>query len=225
MRIVIAGATGRTGRRLLAQALERGHEVTAFVRTPAKLPGRLYRPHGGGSVSPLLRVVAGHVRDRGALAEAVEGAEAVVTAFGGRVRKEGRVRTEGAAALVGAMKAAGVRRLVALSAYGAGESRNGGPYARWIRRLIPAEYEDTEGMERIVRRSGLAWVLVRPTLLMNRRLTRRYRAAEDLEVGWFPRIARGDVAHFMLGEVTGDRWTGRAPGLTGSRDRTPSGGA
>ena len=210
------GATGRTGSRLLAQALELGHEVTAFVRHPRKLPSRLYRPLEGGSVSPLLRVVRGHVRDRGALAEAVRGAEAVLSVFGGGVRKEGRVLTEGMQAVTGAMKSAGVRRLVVESAFGAGDSRDRGPYCRWVRRVVRSEYADTEAMEAVVRESGLDWVLVRPTLLTNRRLTRRYRVAEDLEVGWFPRIPRADVAHFMLTQLTGDRWLHRTPGITGA---------
>lgn len=215
MRIVILGATGRTGSRLLAQALELGHEVTALVRSPAKLPRRLYRPLEGGSVSPLLRVVVGRVRDRQALAGAVRGGEAAVSALGGRVRKEGRIRTEGTAALVGAMEAAGVRRLIVESAFGAGDSRDRGPYCRWIRRVVGSEFEDMEAMEAVVRSSRLDWVLVRPTVLTNGRLTRRYRVAEDLEVGWLPRISRSDVAHFMLAQLTGDRWTGRAPGITG----------
>lgn len=212
---MIVGATGRTGAHLLAQALELGHEVTALVRSPRKLPGRLYRPLEGGSVSPLLRVVKGHVRDRAALAEAVRGREAVLSALGGRVGREGWVRTEGTQAVVAAMKAAGVRRLVAESAFGAGDSRDRGPYCRWIRRVVAREYEDTEGMESVVRESGLEWVLMRPTMLTGGRLTRRYRVAEDLEVGWFPRVYRADVAHFMLSQLTGDRWTGRAPGITG----------
>lgn len=209
------GATGRTGDRLLVQALELGHEVTALVRSPRRLSGRLYRPLEGGSVSPLLRVVEGSVRDRAAVAEAVRGREAVLTAFGGRVGREGWVRAEGHEALVGTMRAAGVRRLVVESAFGAGDSRDRGPYCRWVRRVVRTEYEDTERMEDVVRESGLDWILVRPTLLTSGRPTRRYRVAEDLEVGWFPRIARGDVAHFMLSQLTGDRWTHRAPGITG----------
>lgn len=215
MRIVIVGATGRTGARLLVQALETGHEVTAFVRSPSKLPRRLYRPRAGVSVSPRLRVVRGTVRDRGAAAEAVRGAEAVLSAVGGRVRREGRVRTEGMATLVDAMEAAGVRRLVALSAFGAGDTRDRGPYGRWITRVVADEYEDTEGMEGVVRRAGLDWVLVRPTLLTRGPRTGDYRVGEDLEVGWFPRVSRADVAHFMLSQLTGDRWLRRAPGITG----------
>lgn len=216
MRIVILGATGRTGDRLLAQALELGHEVTVLVRSPAKLPPRLYPLLGGGSASPLLRVVEGNVRDRRAVAEAVAGREAVLSALGGRVRREGHVRTEGTAVLVDAMRVARVPRLVVESAFGAAETRDRGPYCRWIRRLVGPEIADVEGMEQVVRRSGLEGVLVRPTLLTGGRLTRRYRVAEDLEVGWLPRISRADVAHFMLSQLTGDRWLGRAPGITGA---------
>lgn len=216
MRIVLVGGTGRTGDRLLVQALELGHEVTALVRAPSKLPHRLHRPGGRGGTAPLLRVVRGEVRDRRALAEALAGREAVVSALGGRVRAEGRVRTEGTAAILDAMRAAGVRRLIIESAFGAGETRDRGPYCRWVRRLVRREYEDVEGMEELVRRSGLGWILVRPTLLTGGRLTRRYRVDEDLRVGWLPRISRADVAHFMLSQLSGDRWLRRAPGITGA---------
>lgn len=215
MRIVILGATGRTGDRVLAQALELGHEVAVLVRSPRRLPGRLRRPLRGGSTSTRLRIVEGDARDRRALAETLAGREAVLSALGGRVRSEGRIRTEGTAALVDAMRATGVSRLLVESAFGAGDTRDRGPYCRWIRRVVPREYEDTEGMEEVVRRSGLDWVLARPTALTGGRLTRRYRVAEDLEVGWLPRVSRADVAHFMLSQLTGDHWVGRAPGITG----------
>src|SRR6266436_9262191 len=72
MRLLIIGATGGTGRELVKQALERGHQVTAFVRTPARL--RLAHER--------LTVVRGDVLDRSSVEAAVRGHDAVLSALG-----------------------------------------------------------------------------------------------------------------------------------------------
>lgn len=72
MKLIIFGATGQTGQELVKQAIDHGHEVTAFVRSPEKLTLRDERLH----------VVKGDVLDQEAVTAAIAGQEAVLTALG-----------------------------------------------------------------------------------------------------------------------------------------------
>jgi putative NADH-flavin reductase len=72
MRLFILGATGRTGRQLLAQARERGQQVTAFVRSPQKL----------GALRESVRIRQGHPRSGAQLRDALAGHDAVLSALG-----------------------------------------------------------------------------------------------------------------------------------------------
>ena len=76
MNLVIFGATGGTGRELVAQALEQGHKVTAFARDPAKVR----------SSHPNLRVANGNVLDYGSVEQALQGQDAALSALGVRPR-------------------------------------------------------------------------------------------------------------------------------------------
>src|SRR2546428_11658129 len=113
MLLLIIGATGGTGRELVKQALERGHQVTAFVRTPARLRLAYER----------LTVVRGDVLDRSSVEAAGRGHDAVPSALG---HKRGfypaRVLSAGPANILGATGACGVRRLLCETALRRGES-------------------------------------------------------------------------------------------------------
>ena len=100
-RILIVGATGGTGRQLVAQALERGYQVTALVRNPSKLAVE----------HPRLTVVRSDVLNPASLGAAMQGQEAVVSALGHkRFFYPTRIQSQGTANLLDAMAARGVRR-------------------------------------------------------------------------------------------------------------------
>ncbi|WP_201776621.1 NAD(P)-dependent oxidoreductase [Allosalinactinospora lopnorensis] len=109
MKLAILGATGRTGRHVVEQTLERGHTVTALVRDPAKLDG---------TADPRLRIVRTDVMDPEALAAEFSGHEAVVSAIGPPGNVPTTVCTDSAGSIVRAMERAGVSRLVVVSASG-----------------------------------------------------------------------------------------------------------
>src|SRR5438552_760867 len=103
LRILIIGATGGTGRQLVQQALELGHEVTAFVRKPAKL--RIQHPN--------LRVIKGNVRDYASVGAAMRGQNAVVSALGHkRLFYPTKILSEGTRNILRAMKACDVPRFI-----------------------------------------------------------------------------------------------------------------
>ncbi|WP_437599810.1 NAD(P)-dependent oxidoreductase [Sorangium sp. So ce590] len=202
-RLLILGATGGTGAALVRQALEAGHEVSAFARTPATLPV----PH-----HERLRALRGDIMDAEQVSRAVRGHDAVLSALGARGMRPTRVYSEGIANVLRAMKEHGVRRLIAVTSAGIGEEQQS---ALWFRLLVKPllrnRHSDMTRMEDAIRRSDVTWTVVRPSKLTDGRLTKEYRASVDhLPLGGYvfggPTISREDVAHFMLSQIDGDEY-------------------
>lgn len=195
MNLLLFGATGPTGSQVAKQALERGHTATAFVRNPGKLSVKHER----------LRVVTGDAtRDESAIAEAVRGQDAVVSALGRRTTlRSDHLIERSLRAIVPAMERAGVRRLVLLSAFGVGDSHHEAPLIPRImyRLLLRDIFADKKAGEDRVRQSSLDWTFVYPVLLSDGPLTGRYRVGERLELHGMPKISRADVAHFIVTEL------------------------
>lgn len=210
MRILVIGATGGTGQAIVREALAKGLGVTALVRSLAKA-----RP-----LLPGAELVEGDSRDSAALARALDGCEAVISALGSRrIRLVGRVTllSEGTRALVTAMGQAGVRRLVCITGLGAGDSAGHGGfvYDRLIKPvLLRTMYEDKDRQEAVVRASGLDWVIVRPTVLNDKPATGDARATVDLRGIHGGSIPRGDVAAFVIAQTGSDEWLGKTPLIT-----------
>ncbi len=154
MRLLVVGATGGLGRLAVAEAAQRGHEVSALVRDPARasLP------------EPVVKM-RGDVLDPASLDPAAEGREAVVCALGTpSPRQASRLLEDGTRNLVEAMKRASVPRLVCVTLLGTADSKNhASPFYRYIiLRVLAPIVPDKENQEHVVRDSGLDWVIVRP---------------------------------------------------------------
>ena len=207
-KILVLGATGGTGRLIVSQALARGHDVTALVRSPEK-------------VSDLkgAKVVVGDVRDEKALLEALRGQDAVVSALGTPASPFRKVRLLSTAtrALVSAMKAEHVSRLVCITGIGAGDSAGHGGFLFdnvIFPLLLKKVYADKNRQEAIVRDSGLDWILVRPSVLNDKPRDGSIRALTDLSDFHGGSISRQDVATFVLDQLRADAWLHRAPLIT-----------
>jgi putative NADH-flavin reductase len=199
LKLLIFGATGATGEELLAQALAKDHEVTAFVRRPSALAPR-----------ERLRIVQGDTTgDAGAVADAVRGEDAVLSTLGvGNTLFPRDLMQRSMASILPAMEAAGVKRIVLMSAFGVGASRHGAPLLPRLMycTLLRAIFEDKEKAEERLRSTSLDWTIVYPVLLTNGARTGRYRAGERLELHGLPTISRADVADFMLAEAASRRY-------------------
>jgi len=161
MRVVVLGATGGTGRLLVEQAIDRGHEVVAYVRRPDALSPR-----------PGLDVVRGQLTDEPALTAAMAGAGAVLCAIGPTGVKDllgTDLMRRSLPVVAAAMTAAGVRRLVLLSAYGVGDTaRSASLTARLtFRTAVRALYRDKREAEERLAATGLDVTTVHPTMLTN----------------------------------------------------------
>lgn len=205
MNLLIFGATGETGRELVQQALDQGHTVTGFSRHADELQTDF----------PQAQTVQGDVTDKATVDQAVQGQEAVLSALGSDSLKRNPALVQGVDNIVRAMEQHNVRRLVYQSSLGVGDSRERvGFLIRYI--IIPLVLRnaiaDHEEKERIIQASNLDWVIVRPAGLRNEPRTGDYRAGEDIEFG--SRIARADVADFMLKQVTDDTYVKKTPGIS-----------
>jgi uncharacterized protein YbjT (DUF2867 family) len=208
VRVLVIGATGGTGRQLVQQALDQGHQVTAFVRDPSKL--RIEHAN--------LRVVKGDVLDYASVESAMHGQSAVLCALGHkRFFYPNKIQSNGMRNILRAMNACDVPRLICETALGIGNSvgRLGLPHTFFFLPLVlPFYMWDKLRQEELIAASDRDWVIVRPGMLTNGEARGSYRHGP--KVGsylWPVKISRADVADFMLKQLTDDTYVGAAPGL------------
>ncbi|TKA08070.1 NAD(P)-dependent oxidoreductase [Actinacidiphila oryziradicis] len=195
MKLLIFGATGGTGAHLLTQALDAGHNVTVIARDPGKV---VPKEHSS------LTVLGGDALAPGTWQSAVAGHDAVLSCLGSTDRKHPTtVYSQGTANIVKAMREHTVRRLVCLSSAGL-EIPPGIPLSQRlvtklvVQRLYRHGYADMAEMERVVTSSDTHWTIIRPPMLTDGPLTRRYRTAENAHVSHPTSLPRADLAHYML---------------------------
>jgi len=158
MKILVLGATGNTGREVIDIGLERGHELTAYVRSPQKLRRADAR----------LGVEPGDALDASRLAAALAGKDAVISTLGLPARQALRPSSfmaEAAATTVAAMKQAGVSRLAILSAAVLFPQK--GAFYAFFRWFLRHHAHDLAAMEAIVTATDLDWTIARPPRLVH----------------------------------------------------------
>ena len=207
-RILIVGATGGTGRQLVAQALERGYTVTALARDPSRLQ----------VTHPRLTVVRGDVLDDASVDSATRGQDAVLSALGhNRYFGPTRILSRGTGNILRAMGAHGILRFVCETSLGIGESafRLGLYYTLFVIPVIlPFYFWDKTRQERAIAASRAQWVIVRPGVLTHGEKRGVVRHGSGIGNSLWPvRISRADVAAFMLDQLETDTYVGASPGV------------
>lgn len=190
MRLLVVGATGGLGRAVVAGAVGRRHDVSALVRDPS-----------GAHLPDAVRLVRGDVLEPDSLGPAVVGRDAVICALGTpSPRKASSLLEDGTRNLVGAMTSSGVQRLVCVTLLGTGDSRrNAAPLYRYvILRMLAPMVPDKENQERVVRESGLEWVLVRPPRFVKGPGRRRPRVIGSGEPGRVGKVSLPGLAQVLL---------------------------
>lgn len=210
MRIALIGATGRTGRLVLHEALRRGHEVSALARTPDKLD----------SVAAQVRVVPGESTARASVDRLLQESDVVVSALGPTAR-EADLHSRTAAVLVQAMPVHGLTRFVGVS--GAGIDVPGdrkGPRDRLIsaaiQRLGGAVVQDKPREHQELAASSLDWTLVRPPRLTDKPPTGRVDHHAHVP-GRAASVSRADLAAFLLDVVEQSLYIRQAPFVSQGR--------
>lgn len=208
MKIIIFGATGGTGRELVQQALDLGHQVTAFARQPAKLDDI---PHAN------LKRIQGDVLDRDAVFAGIQGHDAVFCAIGAGAGRT-TLREDGTRNIVQGMEKAGVRRLICQSTMGIGESRaNLGFLTKYL--IVPVflrhAFADHERQEAVIKGSSLEWIIVHPPHLNDGPRTGQYRHGfSTTDTSIKGKVSRTDVADFMLKQLMDDTYLRKTPGVS-----------
>jgi putative NADH-flavin reductase len=207
MKIVIFGASGGTGQELVKQALAQGHEVTAFVRDPAKCPER-----------ERVRVVQGDVLDASAVATAIEGQEAVLSALGSRTLGKSDLLARASANILAGMHAYGVRRLIVLGAAGALRSSlkhqgMGRKMFFWLisHTMLKEPLADSAAQQKLIEASDVEYTIVLPPRLLDTPATGKYQVQTDGLPRSSFQIARADVAAFMLKQLQDRSFVRAAP--------------
>jgi uncharacterized protein YbjT (DUF2867 family) len=211
MNILVIGASQGTGALAVKAALAKGHQVTAFARSPQKLA--LQHPN--------LKRLPGDFHQPPSVSAAMPGHDAVIiTASATKMsafKENPHYFSQGTGYAIDAMKSAGVKRLVVLSALGTGASR---PLVAWPIRvlaigfLLKEAFADHEVQEQQVRDSGLEWTIARPGRLTDGPARLQYVKTTAIEA--VPSsISRADVADFLVQACLEPTWVNQAVQLGG----------
>ena len=207
MNLVVLGATGRTGRLVVEQALAAGHTVTALVRSPEKLT----------TGESNLRVVTGQATDTSTLSNAMEGANAVISTLGGK----GSVIEDSTAAIVAAARTTGVSRVIVLSTFAAERDRLGAGTRLLTGIGMGAMLKDKRAGEDLLRRSDLEWTIAYASVLSDGPASGSVVVLpEGARRRLSERISRADVAAWMVQAATDIQHSRRGVGITGSTRTT-----
>lgn len=211
MRVTVFGATGAIGRLVVQQLLDADHQVTALVRTPAKLD--LAHSH--------LTVVTGQLSDREAIEKAVSGADAVISALGPSLKRSttGTAVTDGTRTIVQAMETQKVARIIALATPSLADPRD---KPHWKHKVLPVAaglmfpnaLAELKGMTEAVTGSGLDYTIARITNPTNKPATGHVRSGflgHD-KVG--SAMSRADIAAFLVSQLTDARYRRAMPAIS-----------
>lgn len=206
MKLIVFGSTGGTGRQVVKQALEHGHDVTAFVRNPEKLVQKHEK----------LKVVKGDVLDFPSIVRALQGQDAVLCTLGlPAVMDKSNLRANGTRNIIRAMEKTGVKRLVCQSSAGVGDSSDRLPFLmKYI--IVPfmlrRVFADHEMQENYIKESQLDWTIVRPVALINSNRIGFYQhgfTADNKTVK--NKISRADTADFILKQLDDNTYLYKSP--------------
>jgi uncharacterized protein YbjT (DUF2867 family) len=216
LRAIVFGSTGGTGRATLAALRVAGHRVTAFARDPGKLP-----PGASNTV------VRGDCMNSAAVAAAISGHDLVIVSLGnsqnpfamllGAPRTTPKdVCAAGTRHILAGMGSAGVRRLLVVSAFGVGDTRDRLPWTfkLFYRTLLREHMADKEKQELLVKQSGLDWTIVQPVGLTDEPATGIW-LADDQGIIRRQQMSRADVAGFMVSIAEDSRYYRASVALSG----------
>jgi putative NADH-flavin reductase len=208
-KVLIIGASRGIGLETVRAALRAGHRVRALARSAASMPIQ----------DANLDTVSGDALDRDTIRDALHDVDVVIQTLGvnfapNLIFEGTTLFSDSTRILVDAMKVAGVKRLIAVTGLGAGDSRGHGGLiydAVVFPLLLKRVYDDKDVQEWIVRSSGLDWTIVRPGLLTNRPATGRYRVLTASKDWQFGAISRSDVADFLVQQINDGTLVGTTP--------------
>lgn len=209
MKIIIFGATGFSGRAILEEAIKQGHEVTILVRDASKIQNRYNN----------INIVEGNVLDPEAVAFVLHHQEAVIQCLGVGGKGDGRPTTfisDATNVIVNEMQKKNIKRLIAMSNVGAGNSVAFQPwffnkiilpfFMKWLKVII----DDKNRMEPIIMNSNLDWTIVRCPNIVDKPAKGKYNATLDGK-GLKLTITLSDLSKCMVDQIKEMNFIKQAP--------------
>lgn len=204
-RIAVLGASGTVGRRIVERLIDGGFDVVCQTRSADKL----------AQFAGRVQIREFDPRDAGRLSEFVTDAHAVIFALGTNTTGPTTLFSEATAALITAMQAHQVRRLIAITGVGAGETRGHGGFL-YDRVIFPLftrrRYHDKDRQETLIAASDLDWTIVRPAPFSERPASGSLEVHTEINPETrLTRITRDEVADFVVAQLESDEYLRRRP--------------
>jgi putative NADH-flavin reductase len=211
MKVLIFGASGATGKLLVQQALKQGHTVTAFVRNPLRLE----------IVNSNLKIIKGDVMNTNSVKAALLNQDVVLCCLGAPANKSGIIRSTGTKNIIQAMENAGIQRFICQTSLGFDDSTEVLKQTPFVFKnvivpfLLKKTFAEHLLQETYIKQSRLDWTIVRPGNLTNGKLTGQYKHGFDYSDKTIKvKIARADVADFMLKQMNTTQYLHQVTGLS-----------
>lgn len=196
MHVLIMGASKGIGLETSRQAIAAGHRVRALSRSAESM----------GLLHPNLEKFPGDALNRPDVDAALAGVGVVIQTLGVAFKdlvRPVQLFSEATAVMIAAMNAHGVKRLICVTGFGAGDSRASiGRLQRLPFQIVFGRaYEDKSRQEQLIKESALDWTIVRPGVLTGGPATGRYQVLDDSRQWRNGIISRGDVADFLVRQI------------------------
>ena len=212
MKVVIFGSTGFSGKAILKEALSHQHQVTVLVRNKSSI---LVQDKN-------LKIVEGNVLDKHTVAEVLKNSDAVIQCLGVGGKGNGKLTTfisDATKIIVEEMEKQQIKRLIAMSNVGAGNSVSFQPwiftkiilpyFMKWLKFLI----DDKNRMEPIIMNSELDWTIVRCPNIVDKTPKRNVLATLDGK-GLKLAVTLGDMAEFIVQQLIDASYFKQAPSIS-----------
>lgn len=203
MKLIVFGATGRVGQHFVRLAVEAGHEVTAYARTPEKLE------------TSGVRIIQGNAFDAKAVAEAIVGHDAVISCVGSSTgMKRSHELEQMGHAIADGMEKAGVKRLVYCASAGV-DNEIPGVAGKLMMLMLKNPLADHRNALNYYKSKNITYTIARPMGLKDTPFNPKYMEAFDGVPKGSNSIPRESVAHFMLKALTDKKYENASVGLAG----------
>lgn len=202
MKLIVFGASGGVGKEVVRQALDAGHQVTAYVRDSNKLPIQ----------HTSLTIIQGDGLDENAVQEAIKGHEAVISCIGSRGTGATTLMSDVTRHVIAGMQEHGVARISYVASAGI-HSELKGVMGFLLSRILKNVLDDHRRAYELLAGSKLHWTVARPLQLTDGPWTGQYRQADAAIPKGGQKISRADTAHFLLTAVTESGYDGKSVAL------------
>ena len=208
MRVLIIGASKGIGLETTRQAIDAGHDVRAQSRSPIAIE----------SSHPNFEKISGDALKSENVEMALDDVDVVIQTLGVGLEdlfRPVKLFSDATTILVEEMKRQGVKRLISVTGFGAGESRASISCLQRIpfQFFFGRAYDDKTLQESLIKKSGLDWTIARPGILTNGPRSGRYRILSEKPDWRNGIISRADIADFLVGQIESQAFIHKAPVL------------